>query len=138
MLFRLVKKSAQGDFSIRLDGAVIRSVKVGDSHLMEQGFQNRRTDRARHAGERKDVDDAVKAVMGVFQCSANTERSFRANVKAKEAVGIQSAFNPADAVIRLDIQMLPGAPRKPGAGAMPGKAFRFRYPSHFRLTCRSV
>jgi len=40
MLFRLVEKSPQGDFSIGLDGAVIRSVKVGNSHLMEQGFQD--------------------------------------------------------------------------------------------------
>ena len=110
MLFRLIKKSAQSHFSIGLDGAIIGSVKVGNSHLMEQGFQNCRADGARHAGKGKYVDNAIEAVMGVFQRTADTERGFRADGKGEEAIRIQPPFNLADAVIRLDIQMLQGAP----------------------------
>jgi len=109
MLFRLIKEGAQRHFPVGLNGAIIGSVEVGNAHLMEQGFENGRTDGARHAGKGKHVHNAIAAVMGVFERSADAERGFGADGKGEQAIGLEPPFDLADTVIRLDIQVLEGA-----------------------------
>ena len=111
MLLRLVHERAQDGFMVGLDGAVEGRIQVRQLLLMQQRFEDGRTDGAGHTGERIDVDYTVEAFVSVFQRSADTERRFRPNIEVEQMTVVQPPFNGRDGVIGLNVQMPQSTPK---------------------------
>ena len=109
-LFSLVEKGAQRRFPVRLTGSIVLGIQIGDLHLMQQRLENRGADRARHAGERKYVDNAVKSVMRIFQRTADTDGRFGADIKTEQPFVFQLSLQGANVVVPLNVQVAQSSP----------------------------
>ncbi|VBB42427.1 hypothetical protein TRIP_B200568 [uncultured Desulfatiglans sp.] len=107
VLMGLIHKRSDGRFSSGLGTGVVWRVQVWNLVAIDDGFDNSRRDRARHAGERIDIHHTVESAFCILDNTGYAQAGFSPYIEAEQVCVPQQLVQMRDAMVLQQVDPAP-------------------------------